>query len=944
MGSPKSDPNPERRLIALARVLKVLREADDPAAMIELTLEHLKAELNYSLLWLGTYDRDSHRVTSRHHLPPQKDRLLNATFGLSPGDHVEQVVIQQRPLIVNDLQVEPRAGDWSLLAERLQIRGALLFPMRYREACHGLVLLGSPHWGQSPSQSERTYLSAVLSALADSLHHYEQAQQQQTQKRPEVPIFNLVNQVDDQVDLDDQLETVLAETQRFTGADRVRLLWFAPQTFTFWERLAAQSGRGRSKRVTADTTTLTIPADTIRNAYQSLCKNQLVVGELQGLVAAHLPERLMQVLQARSLLAAPILSQGDLKGFITVEVQNARVWGTDDKAYVKAAGRLAGLMAPASTMNDTLDQTQADHQFLMGLAHSIHSDGDWRKTLETCGDHLCERLQASQFIVLLHDSERGGYEVTFQRESKGRRGAALRWVTLDEVDWQMLEHSPHAIAINDLTNDLKLMAWRDNFQTLGLKSLLVCNVSPGHAPEAMILVATIHTRHWTPVEGELLMAVGQQLDLILHQWQLQRQMSQQEQLYNSIQWGLQTLQRTFQPDQLEESTNRHIAELLQVPLIALLHWGMGHGEAQINHFMVRHKDFGADPNASIPLDADALISWALQTDGLIPVTFEDFPPTTQAWIWGPPESKFLLMALRTAPEHGCDAVLVLADHRDRKWSEYHLSLVTLLANQLAWSRRHLSLTEMLLTQREELEQLNWYKHKRFDEVHRRLDISVQRLEELSSQTGALAVQRQQQLIRQLGSLVTGMTTMLNNEQWQLHSNHQTTPLISLLNRLMERASPLIRERHLWSKVHNDSNAIIGGDIVKIEFILYELLVAACQRSPEQGRIDVWCRPIDRNTLELSITDDGEVPDQLLSELLNGRPEDILAPSTLDEPPGLHFAICQTLMQQIGGEFSLQKLEDKRTMSRIVLTIASKGNTGPPLEGPGSTPFSRNHGR
>ncbi|MDA0867580.1 MAG: GAF domain-containing protein, partial [Cyanobacteria bacterium] len=267
MGSPKSDPNPERRLIALARVLKVLREADDPAAMIELTLEHLKAELNYSLLWLGTYDRDSHRVTSRHHLPPQKDRLLNATFGLSPGDLVEQVVIQQRPLIVNDLQVEPRAGDWSLLAERLQIRGALLFPMRYREACHGLVLLGSPHWGQSPSQSERTYLSAVLSALADSLHHYEQAQQQQTQKRPEVPIFNLVNQVDDQVDLDDQLETVLAETQRFTGADRVRLLWFAPQTFTFWERLAAQSGRGRSKRVTADTTTLTIPADTIRNAY-----------------------------------------------------------------------------------------------------------------------------------------------------------------------------------------------------------------------------------------------------------------------------------------------------------------------------------------------------------------------------------------------------------------------------------------------------------------------------------------------------------------------------------------------------------------------------------------------------------------------------------------------------------------------------------------------------
>ncbi|MGD1907341.1 MAG: GAF domain-containing protein [Leptolyngbyaceae cyanobacterium] len=944
MGSPKSDPNPERRLIALTRALKVLREAAEPAAMIEVALEHLHHELNYSLLWLGTYDRDSHRITSRSHIAPKKDRLLTATFGLSPGDLVEQVVIQQRPLIVNDLQSESRAGDWSQLAERLQVRGALLFPMRYRDACHGLVLLGSPHWGQSPTQSERSFLSAILSALAESLQHYEQAQQQQQQKRPELSIFNLVNQVDDQADFDQQLEIILTETHRFIEADRVRLLWFAPQTFNFWERLATQS-RGRLKRSTLETTPLTIGADTIRGAYQALCNNQLVVGELQGLVVVNLPEHLMKSLQARSLLAAPIMSHGDLKGFITVEAQEARIWEADDKTYITAASRLAGLMAPASTLSDSLDQKQADQQFLMGLARSIHSDADWQATLGTCGDHLCERFEVSQFMVLLHDAERGGYEVTFQREVKGRRGTTLRWLALDEVDWQMLERSAHAISINDLSTDLKLLAWRENLQTLGIQSLLACNVSPGHAPEAIILVASPQMRHWTPAEGELLMAVGQQLDLILHQWQLQRQLNQQEQLYDSIQWGLQTLQRTFQPDQLEASTNRHIAELLQVPLIAVLHWDIGEHTAQINHFMVRHKDFGADGDISIALESDALINWALQTDGLIPVTFEDFPPATQAWIWGPTESKFLLMALRTAPDHICNGVLVLADHRDRKWSDYHLSLVTLLANQLAWSRRHLNLTEMLLTQREELEQLNWYKHKRFDEVHRRLEVSVQRLEELTSQTGPLVVQRQQQQIRQLGSLVHGMTHMLTHEQWQLTANYQTTPLISLLNRLMERASPLIRERHLWSKVHNDSNAIIGGDIVKIEFVLYELLVAACKRSPDQGRIDVWCRPMDRNTLELSITDDGDVPDLLLSEVLNGRPEDILAPSTLDAPPGLHFAICQTLMQQIGGEFSLQKLEDKRMMSRIVLAIASKGNNTPPnRDNTGSAPFSRNHGR
>jgi phosphoglycerate-specific signal transduction histidine kinase len=145
---------------------------------------------------------------------------------------------------------------------------------------------------------------------------------------------------------------------------------------------------------------------------------------------------------------------------------------------------------------------------------------------------------------------------------------------------------------------------------------------------------------------------------------------------------------------------------------------------------------------------------------------------------------------------------------------------------------------------------------------------------------------------------------------------------------MDRANPLIQTRQLWAKVHNDSNVIITGDIEKIEYVLYELVVAACERSPDQGQLDIWCRPLDRAWLELSITDDGDVPLELLKELDHGRPDDILVPSLLDVLPGLHFNICQALMQQIGGEFSLQKLEDGRTISRVVLAIAGKGRSIP----------------
>jgi GAF domain-containing protein len=946
MGSPRSDLNSEQRLTALARILKALRETDDRQQLVDAVLDNLQEQFHYSLVWLAQYDRVEHRLMPLGHRPTQKERQLGLPITLSSGDLLEQVVIQQRTVLVNDLRIEPRIGQWSQLAERFDLQGTLLFPLRRRDACYGVMLLGMNQWGQSPSNEDRTYLSTLLGTLAEALHRQAEQQRQQAIKRPEVPIFDAINCLDDSTAFDDQLETLALTAHRFIQPDRTRIYWFDPQSFTFWERMATQTAKpSNCRRFEPDNSPQTFTANSIRGVYQTLCNGDLlVVGESEGLLVVNLPEHLLRSLRARSLMVAPILSQGDLQGFLMVEGKEPRLWDQAEKDFMATAGRLAGLTVPASTLEATLTQHEADQQFLTGMVRSIHDDSDWRETLNTCGTRLCERMGAQHFLVLLHDSERGGYEVAFHYGPGGRRGIPSNWASLDEVDWQMMERSTAAIAIQDLTQDLKLMAWRDNLQALGIQSLLAGNVSPGQAPEAVILVAAKAPRHWIVVEGELLMAVGQQLGLILHQWQLQRQMNQQGRIYDSIQWGLRSLQRTFQPDDLEAATCRHLLDLLQVSLVALVHWRIGDSVAEVGHFATRHKDFQAQSDVEIPLASDAIINWALQTDGLMPVTLEDFPDSTLDWITGSPGSKFLLMALRTAPDHQPSAVLVLADHRDRRWTDYHIGLITLLGNQLAWSRRHLSLVEMLLAQREELEQLNWYKHKRFDEVHRRLEMSLKRLEEGVSADNSLATQRQQQLLRQLTSLSQSIATMLHEEQWQLHNHVQTTPLISLLNRLMERSGPLIRQRQLWSKVHNDTNVIIGGDIIKIEFILHELLVAACERSPEQGRIDIWCRPLDRATLELSITDDGTLPQQLLDDLENGRPEDILCPSSLDEPPGLHFAICQAMMQQVGGECSLNRLEDGRIMSRIILTIANKGMASPMVGGPATSPFSRQRGR
>jgi signal transduction histidine kinase len=279
------------------------------------------------------------------------------------------------------------------------------------------------------------------------------------------------------------------------------------------------------------------------------------------------------------------------------------------------------------------------------------------------------------------------------------------------------------------------------------------------------------------------------------------------------------------------------------------------------------------------------------------------------------------MALRTAPEHEPTGIIIVADDKERLWSERQLTVLEILGSQLAWARRHLILTETLTLQREKLERLNWYKQRRIEEFYRNLTVNVRRLNELSHQKDALASMRYHQIIRQLGEMLKTAAPVLKREHWKLHTDHGTIPLVTLLKRAMERVEHVIKQRQLWSQVHNDNNLSIEGDIAKIEFILHELLSSACRRSPISGRIDIWCRPLDFHWLELSITDHGTIESRLLEELHEGRSEDLLAPSALEFPPGLHIGICQSLMQELGGECNLYRLEDGRTLSRIILAIA-----------------------
>lgn len=156
------------------------------------------------------------------------------------------------------------------------------------------------------------------------------------------------------------------------------------------------------------------------------------------------------------------------------------------------------------------------------------------------------------------------------------------------------------------------------------------------------------------------------------------------------------------------------------------------------------------------------------------------------------------------------------------------------------------------------------------------------------------------MARQLQGALAPLPSLIKHEAWQLQANQESMALATLLKRSLGRVERLIKQRQIWSQVHNQANITLTGDIAKIELVLYELLLAACGRSRPGGRLDIWCQPLEHPWLELSLTDNGAIDPRLLIDLHHREHLDLLAPSTLDHPPRAQSKDLPDDYSTIGG--------------------------------------------
>jgi GAF domain-containing protein len=916
----QKEPNSyDKQLVALGRVLQTLREEENPDVLIDSVINYLRSEFEYELLWVGLYDRLDHRLVGKGGVTPTGDlSLLKQRFFLNPGDILEQVVIQQRPVAVADLREELRAGEWRKAAQKFNIQGTVIFPLRYRDHCYGVILMGSSAWGVSPRSDEKARFSMVFGEFAATLYKIEIDWQRQQTKHPDEPLLNLLSKMRSLTALGPRLEAVVAETHEFIQPTRTNIYWYERERRYFWRRLGNRQRTGSLGEANQPASGITIQE--ISSFYQALASDQIVsIGEAHSSLRADTTSRLMQQIRSRSLLAAPILFQDELLGFLAVEGNDPRIWTEGEKNFLQGAAQLIALTTPLDEMETTIAQIRLDQELTAEIARSIYDEDDWKATLKQASEQLCKRLKAERFLVLLYNKDRDEFEIAYQTYPNNRRPLTAPLEMLTETDYMLFQRSPEAIGIENLDGDLKLLVWRDRLLELGVRSLILCNTSIGHSLEGLLIVCHEAPRSWNRIERELVRVVSQQVGFILHQWQLQRQSDQQNRVNEIIQWGLKTMQQTHQIDRLEQVVLQYITQVLQVPLAVLIRWSPGQQTGQIISSPSPSDRFAVNVDIKVPVNTDLLIRWALETEEVLSLSIEAIPATTRQWLYGTSIGQILAISLRTAANHAPTGVLMVVDELGRRWAERHLFILNMLVNQLAWARRYLSLTNRLSSQCLKLQGLAWYKHRRLEETQRLVLEDLKRLSELGNPKEPLFVTRQQQILRSLNDAIAPLTRSLEEEQWQLRAYPTTISLITLLKRGLERAEKVIKQRQLWSQVHDETNLTISGDIPKIELVFYELLLIASQRSTQGMRIDIWCRQIDNRWLEILITDTGSVESRLLQDLETKR-SDWLTPSILDHPPGLHLLVCQSIMKKVGGEFTFSKLEDGRNMSRLVLPL------------------------
>ncbi len=930
----------EQQLVALQSVLHNLQGSQPVESLVTTALDFLQSEFDYSLIWLALHDTTANTLIGMGGIAPREADILKQSFSVLPGDTFDQVLLTGRSEKVTNLQENSRVGKWRQVAQHCRVQGALIHPLRYQEQSLGLLLLGSPLWGYDPRAGQTAQISIFSMALAASLYQHQQPSQAQDRNKADdmsLSMLGVLEQVANLPDVERRLQAVVQHLHQLIAPTRTSLYWLEPQEQLFWQRVSYQTEKGpRSQRSTSEKAKIDLKD--MGQFAQALRGGQMTaVSDALGAVHASMPTRLMVQMKSRSLLSAPILAEKQLLGFLALEGAEPHVWQEHEKTLVRSAAQLLSLSVRLDGhTTDTQSATPTDDwtaQLLSTLLNpSVRSSPkDQKAFFKQILMQVSSGLQVQWVVLLRRDSTTDQFHVEDQLHGPKRRPLTESLAALSDIDQKMLQRSTSVISIDNLKDDLRLLTWRDSLMARGMRSLSMVRFDPGLLENSYLLVGCDSVRTWNPEQEERLQQIAHALGVVKQQQHLQDKYVREQQISTVLQEKLITFQEIQDPDQLGPAALQSLVDLLQVPFAALLQWTPGQPQGWISTCITTY-DFNVVEGTVVEMEHDPLIQQLLNPapksaskhetqGGLIQLSAEDLMPATRQWLNCPHQAHLLAMALPPSPSGQSLGAVVVGDITHRSWNSLVLTAAEAIVQHFAITDRSVRTIQMVRQEYEALECLNWHKQRQLEGFYHGLAQQSRQLQDLlSTQTPSGKTVRQNRIFDQMQQNLSAIERLLCNESWQLSSAQESVALSKLLRTAMMRVDGLAKTRNLWIQVHNQTPAakLLGAS--KLESILSELLLAACERSAPEGRIDVWCRLVNDHTIEVALTDNGQINPKLIKALKSAQTRDLLVPSILDLPQSRCLKACQSLVMELGGKMKLGQLEDGRAISRLILPL------------------------
>jgi GAF domain-containing protein len=946
----------DKRQLAFYRYIQGIQKQDAVEALGKIVFHFLREWFKFDLIWIAQCEPQSHLLSGiQGILPKMTDRdtlFLRRKQPILPGDLFDQVLLTGTLQEIPSLKQEQRVGDWQAIAQAQNIQGCLILPIRYRQQSLGLILVGTTLWGGNPRPEEITELKLLATTLGAELHRLLSQSAPSSAQSSSTLAIDTIGQILAAGTFEERLPLVLEQLHQSIHPTRSCLYWLdaEAQVCRLHDIYTGPVPRRSGAKVIPK---LDLSLQSIASFYQSSLQNQTVaIADMQGLITSNqAPTRLMTMTKSRAWLSTPIFDRGRLIAVLAAENTDSRLWSESDRQSMQLLAKLLGQGSQENARDLAL--TKDEHfglSGLLGFLKNTYNDTEqWNHALPQCLELIGTQFSVRWAAIITQDSENQDFRCQAQFYSKKKhQPLADRLPELSAVDAKMLARMSSPIAVQSLGEDLKLLAWRQPLDSRGVKSLLLLKLgqtAKGSKLGSFLLLATDLPRTWTTEEIEMATAVAEPLGQALAQREQWQQDAFQMQFMTVLNQGLQSIQRTPPGDVLFMTAAQALHQLLEVECLMILRWSPEQPEAKIAA-LINQSKFQVNEQVPILWQTDGFlqrflayeINWNSSTifpelvieQGSIEVLSAD----NSGWLSGMGRVNLLAVPLKISPEDPCLGLVLILDSRSQYWTDLKREGIQLLTRELTAQYRSHYLVERLRQKQTTLECLNWYKQRHLEYIAQLWTAQMSQVPavpaspalEVASKQGSLGQggsrNRSSHGTGDLNSAFSSLDTILKSEVWDLALEPEHLQVATLFRRSLERIEEVARTRQLWTQVHNLTPSVsLYVPAQKLELMLVELLLAACYRSKVGDRIDIWCRALPEKWVEISITDNGRLNPRMVRAIQTPSTQVPLSPSILETPPGLHYKVCQSLVERMGGQLEMAQLEDGRAMSRLILPIA-----------------------